>query len=73
MIRNHGPLRAAAQATLVFSLTLRAPEVTRGLEISARVANLFDKDFSDPGSAEHLQDAIAQDGRSFRLRAVYRF
>ena len=44
-----------------------------GLELAASLYNLFDKDFSDPGSAEHLQDAIAQDGRSFRLRAVYRF
>ena len=72
-----GQRRTLAGATLgsfaVTHLTLRAPEVAPGLELSAHVHNLFDKSFSDPGSGEHLQDALEQDGRTFRLKVTYRF
>ena len=44
----------------------------RGLDLSAAVYNLFDREYSDPVS-NHLQDAIPQDGRSFRLKVRYEF
>jgi iron complex outermembrane receptor protein len=45
----------------------------QGLTLSASVYNLFDHTYDDPGSEEHLQDTIAQNGRSFRLKLVYSF
>jgi iron complex outermembrane receptor protein len=44
-----------------------------GLKIVLNVYNLFDKEYGYPGSEEHLQDIIEQDGRTFRLRLDYAF
>jgi hypothetical protein len=35
--------------------------------------NLFDEKYSDPGSTEHIQDLIKQDGRAFRVKLTYAF
>ena len=43
------------------------------LSFSLGVYNLFDRRYGDPGSEEHLQGAIAQDGRTFRARLSLRF
>jgi iron complex outermembrane receptor protein len=43
------------------------------LELSAGVYNLFDEDYSHPGAAEHTQDLLEQDGRTFRLKLQYAF
>jgi outer membrane receptor protein involved in Fe transport len=58
---------------LIANLTLLNRTMAKGLENSASVYNLFDKRYSDPGRPEHLQDLIAQDGRSFRGKLIYRF
>jgi iron complex outermembrane receptor protein len=42
-----------------------------GLEVAASVYNLFNESYGDPGSEEHLQDVIMQDGRSYRLKVSY--
>ena len=55
------------------NLTLSSTKLLKGLEASASVYNLFDKKYGDPGSGEHLQDVIEQDGRSFRLQLTYGF
>ncbi|WP_298038327.1 TonB-dependent receptor [uncultured Desulfuromonas sp.] len=55
------------------NLTLSSQDVLEGLELSASIYNLFDKDYSDPGSEEHIQDAIAQEGRTFRFKVTYLF
>jgi len=57
----------------VANLTLSSDRLAKGLELSASVYNLFDKRYADPARPEHVQDAIQQDGRSFRLKATYRF
>ena len=44
-----------------------------GFSLSLGVYNVFDRRYGDPGSEEHLQDAILQDGRTFRVRAGVRF
>ncbi len=41
--------------------------------LSLSVFNLFDKKFGDPGGAEHVQNVIPQDGRSFRVQVRYEF
>jgi iron complex outermembrane receptor protein len=57
----------------VANLTLFSRNLLKGLEISASVYNLFDREFGDPGSEEHLQDIIMQDGRTFRVKLTYSF
>ena len=44
-----------------------------GLMIAASVYNLLDESYADPATQFHVQDKIAQDGRSFRLKLTYRF
>ena len=58
---------------VLVNATLFATRLGGGLEASASVYNLFDARYSDPGSEEHLQDAIRQDGRSFAVRLGWRF
>lgn len=55
------------------NLTLLSQELAQGADISATVYNLFDRRYADPARPEHAQDAIQQDGRSFRLKLDYRF
>ena len=55
----------------IFNLTLLGREMGKGVHVSASVYNLFDKKYSDPGSTEHLQDSIQQDGRNFRVTVTW--
>lgn len=57
----------------LLNLTLTAPRLAKGLELSVSVYNLLDRSYADPGSEEHVQDAIPQDGRSWRLRLTHFF
>ena len=44
-----------------------------GLDITFGIYNVFDNEYAHPGSAEHLQSSIMQDGRSYRLKFAYKF
>ena len=55
------------------NLNLYARELAPGLELSAGIYNVFDTNYAHAGGAEHLQNAIPQDGRNFRLQLTYRF
>lgn len=73
-----GPRKTLAGATAgghaIANLTLSSGKLAHGLELSASVYNLFDKRYADPARPEHAPiDAIAQDGRNFRLKLRYRF
>jgi iron complex outermembrane receptor protein len=57
----------------VANVTVFTQKLLKGLEISGSVYNLFDKKYGDPGSGEHRQDSIEQDGRSFRCKITYKF
>jgi len=57
----------------VTNVTLFNQSVFKGLDLSASIYNLFGKKYSDPGSGEHEQDAIRQDGRSFRFKLTFRY
>jgi outer membrane receptor for ferrienterochelin and colicins len=57
----------------IANLTLYSQEFVKRLQLSASVYNLFGKRYADPGAEEHLQPAITQDGRNFRIKLVYRF
>jgi iron complex outermembrane receptor protein len=54
------------------NVTLTSPGL-RGLELSLSVYNATDTAYADPGAEEHIQRAIAQDGRTVVARARYRF
>ena len=45
----------------------------KNLDLSASVYNLFDQQYSDPATPFHKQSFIPQNGRTFWLKATYRF
>jgi outer membrane receptor for ferrienterochelin and colicins len=55
------------------NITLFGQRLLKGLDFSASIYNLFDKKYGDPGAAEHAQDIIQQDGRTFRVKLTYKF
>ncbi len=62
-----------ADAYTVANLTISSDRLLRGLSLSASLYNLFDAKIEDPGSTEHEQAVIEQDGRKFLIRASYQF
>ena len=60
------------QAQSQFSSHKGQQNLIKGLEVSASVYNLFNKKYGDPGSPEHVQDLLMQDGRNYRLKVAYR-
>lgn len=62
-----------AKSYYVTNLTVFSQNLMKNFEASASLSNLFDYEYGDPGSEEHIQDIIAQDGRSFRVKLTYRF
>ncbi|WP_165919082.1 TonB-dependent receptor plug domain-containing protein [Sulfuritortus calidifontis] len=63
----------SAGSSVVTNLTLTSSKLAKGLEVSAGIYNLFDQDCVDPGSDEHSQALLHQDGRTWRLKLGYRF
>lgn len=57
----------------ITNLTVFGQFLVKRFEFSASVYNLFGKKYADPGSEEHRQDVISQDGRSYRLKLTYKF
>jgi outer membrane receptor for ferrienterochelin and colicins len=57
----------------VFNLTLLAHALGKHFDAAASVFNLLDKKYFDPGRPEDPEDAIQQDGRSFRVKITGRF
>ncbi|MBI2946927.1 MAG: TonB-dependent receptor [Verrucomicrobia bacterium] len=57
----------------IVNLTLFSQRVVKGLEFSASVYNLLDKDYGDAATPLHRQDIIPRDGRTFRAKLTYRF
>lgn len=55
------------------NFTLFSREMVKGLELSGSIYNLFDRRYSDPVGSDFLSDTIPQAGRSFRIKATWRF
>lgn len=70
---------AKANAYLLTNVTLLNEQLTRNLALSASIYNLFDSRHVDPGGPELIHDSrvfldtVPGDGRSWRLKATYRF
>jgi outer membrane receptor for ferrienterochelin and colicins len=60
-------------AFFVTNLTLFSQNLIKGVEVSGSIYNLFDEPYGDPGSGEHIQEVIEQDGRTFWLKLKYAF
>lgn len=58
---------------VIANLTLYSQKILKNLEVSASIYNLFDTRYNNPGTTAHLQDMLPQDGRSFRVKATYKF
>lgn len=64
---------ADAPGYAVVNFTLFSQNLVKNLDVSASVYNLLNSGYSDPASRYHQQNAIRQDGRTFRLKLTYRF
>lgn len=60
-------------AYTIANLSLMAPRLRRNVEFGASLWNLFNTRFGDPGSEEHQQRVIPQDGRVLGVQARVRF
>ena len=63
---------AAVPAAWVSDLTLSAPLQGDRFTFAVSAHNLFNAAYGDPGSEEHRQDVIPQDGRLLAVRAIWR-
>ena len=54
------------------NLTLVSRKLPHGIELSASLYNIANHTYGDPGSEEHRQDMIMQNGRTFRVKLTYR-
>lgn len=56
--------REAAPGAFTADLTLSVDDLAEGVDFSAGVTNVFDREWMVPGSVEHAQALIPQDGRT---------
>ena len=62
-----------AFGVLNFTLFGRNLKPVKNLEFSLSVYNLLDQSYADPSTPNHLEDQLPRDGRSFRLKLIYKF
>ncbi len=67
------PKGGKAAGFAVVNVTLSKAHVVKGVSLAFSVYNLLDADYADPGSREHREDVINQDGRTYRLGAELEF
>jgi outer membrane cobalamin receptor len=70
---RHTITGGVAPGQVVTNLSLLAPLVFRGFDVSATVYNLFAIKYGIPAGDEHLQNTIPQDGRSFRIQTTLHY
>lgn len=57
----------------ISNLTLFSDHLAPGMELSASAYNVFNRSYAGPAGPEFVQDTIAQDPRSLRLKLRYGF
>ena len=70
--RRFTVLQNSVSSYQVFNVTLLGHTFGKHLDLSASIYNIFDKTYFDPGRPEDPEDAIQQDGRSFRIKITSR-
>ena len=63
----------STDGAVVTNLSLLAPRTFGRFDVSGTIYNLFDVRYDVPGSDEHTQDIIQQDGRSFRVKSTLHY
>ncbi len=58
---------------IITNITLVSKDVIDGMTLSASVYNLFNDGYDYPASAEHTQEMIKQDGRTYWFKVDYLF
>ena len=58
---------------VVPNLTIFNQPLVKGFNLAATIYNLSNTRYAYPGSVEHPEDAIYQDGRTFGLKMTYTF
>jgi iron complex outermembrane receptor protein len=71
--RRRTVLDGVVGGVFVGNLTLSRLPAGKGLGVSVSIANAFDAAFGDPGSLEHRQQSIPQDGRTVGARVTWTF
>ena len=71
--KNNGEPAGNVGDNVISNLTIFTRNWVKGLELSAGAYNLFDERYFDPGSTDHKQIGILQDGVTFRLKASMDF
>jgi iron complex outermembrane receptor protein len=56
----------------LLNLTVFSRKITKKIDISGSLYNLFNKQYANTGGLENREVAIPQDGRSFRIKLTYR-
>jgi len=72
-VGRRNTLAGTVDAYCIANWSVFLANVADRLDASFGIYNLFDRRYADPGGEELLQDAIRQDGRSFRVKLIYRF
>lgn len=67
------PQGDVAEAYSTTNVTISSHKLFDQLELSASIYNLFDKEYADPASEEHVQSSITQDARNYRVKLTYDF
>jgi len=60
-------------AYVIPNFTLFARDISSRWEISASVYNAFNQKYADPSGYGLVENTIAQNGRSFRIKVGYKF
>ncbi|MDH5629719.1 MAG: TonB-dependent receptor [Gammaproteobacteria bacterium] len=60
-------------SVILSNLTISNNLVDDGYSLSLGIYNLFDEEYSHPGFQEHIQNELAQKGRTFRLKYILQF
>lgn len=63
----------SASPFYILNLSLFSQRIVKGWELSGHINNLMNQKYGHPGSGEHVQDVIDQDGRAFWVKLKYRF
>lgn len=72
-VGKRSTLSGGASAFWLANANLYTAQLARNTEASLGMYNLFGKRYADPGSSEHRQWEIPQDGRALRARIGYAF
>jgi len=73
MSQRKTPLESEVDDVFLSNLTLFTQDWVKGVEMSAGLYNLFDQKYFDPGSEEHTQNGIEQNGLTFRVKTSIQF